>query len=94
MPNGFLTRMHLLAAYGGYRRFIKKGGGDISSFCQRSNGTAAVEFVIVLPVVVLFLFGIIQFGAVFYLQNNMANAAREAARSYSVGESNIAEAKG
>ena len=29
--------------------------------------------------------GIIQFGAVFFLQNNMSNAAREAARALAVG---------
>ena len=39
------------------------------------------------------MFGIIQFGSVLYLQSNMANAAREAARSMSVGESNIASAE-
>ena len=90
MSNGFLNRTNLLATHGGYRRLIKKGGGDISSFCQRSNGTSSVEFVLVLPVLMLFLFGIIQFGSVLYLQSNMANAAREAARSMSVGESAIA----
>ncbi len=90
MSNGFLSRVNLLATHGGYRLLIKKAGDGISSFCQRSNGTSSVEFVLVLPVLALFLFGIIQFGSVLYLQSNMANAAREAARSMSVGESNIA----
>ena len=38
-----------------------------------------------LPVLLMILAGIIQFGAVFFLQNNMANAAREAARALAVG---------
>ena len=90
MSSGFLTRANLLAAHSGYRRLIKKAGRVISSFCRRSDGTSSVEFVFVLPVLVLFLFGIIQFGSVLYLKSNMANAAREAARSMSVGESIIA----
>ena len=68
-------------------RKIKNG---IASFARHTNGTASVEFVIVLPVLTLFLFGIIQFGSVLYVQNNMENAAREAARSMSVGETSIA----
>ncbi len=48
-------------------------------FFNRRDGTSSVEFVLVLPVLSLFLFGIIQFGSILYLQSNMANAAREAA---------------
>jgi Flp pilus assembly protein TadG len=55
---------------------------------QRSrSGAAAVEFAIVLPIFLMLLFGIIQFGAVLFLHNNMVNAAREAARRMSVDES-------
>ena len=75
--------------YRANRQFRRIESG-IASFVRRSNGTAAVEFAIVLPVLSLFLFGIIQFGSILYLQNNMANAAREAARSLSVGETSIA----
>ncbi len=39
-----------------------------------------------MPVLLVILFGIIQFGLAFYLQNNMVNAAREAARKLAVGE--------
>ena len=68
----------------------RKIGSAIASFARRSSGTASVEFVIVLPVLTLFLFGIMQFGFVLHVQNNMENAAREAARSMSVGETSIA----
>jgi Flp pilus assembly protein TadG len=50
------------------------------------RGAAAVEFALVLPLLVGVLFGIIQFGALFFLHNNMVNAAREAARKMAVGE--------
>lgn len=51
------------------------------------SGAAAVEFAIVLPIFLMILFGIIQFGSVLFLHNNMVNAAREAARRMSVDES-------
>jgi Flp pilus assembly protein TadG len=51
------------------------------------SGSAAVEFAILLPIFLAILFGIIQFGSVLFLHNNMVNAAREAARRMSVDES-------
>ena len=53
---------------------------------RTEDGSPAVELALVLPVLLLILFGILQFGLFFYLQNNMANAAREAARKLAVGE--------
>lgn len=51
------------------------------------SGAAAAEFAIILPVFLALLFGIIQFGSVLFLHNNMVNAAREAARRMAVDES-------
>lgn len=48
------------------------------------SGAAAVEFALVLPIFLLLLFGIIQFGSVLFIHNNMVNAAREAVRRMSV----------
>jgi len=56
------------------------------------SGAAAVEFAIILPIFVAILFGIIQFGSVLFLHNNMMNAARETARRMSVAELNAAGA--
>jgi Flp pilus assembly protein TadG len=57
------------------------------------SGAAAVEFAIVLPIFLLLLFGIIQFGSVLFLHNNMVNAARETARRMSVAELDAAGAE-
>lgn len=51
------------------------------------SGAAAVEFAIVLPLFLMLLFGIIQFGSVLFIHNNMVNAARETARRMAVDES-------
>lgn len=59
---------------------------------RRDSGAAAVEFAIVLPVFLVMLFGIIQFGAVLFLHNNMVNAARETARRMAVAELTAAQA--
>lgn len=57
------------------------------------SGAAAVEFAIVVPVFLLILFGIIQFGAILFLHNNMVNAARETTRRMAVAEMNTTEAE-
>jgi Flp pilus assembly protein TadG len=44
------------------------------------RGAAAVEFAIVLPLLVVFLFGIIEFGIIFYDKAMITNASREGAR--------------
>ena len=51
-----------------------------------TKGISSVEFVIVLPLFVVFTFGIIGFSAISYAHNNMVNAAREAARRLSVAD--------
>jgi hypothetical protein len=49
-------------------------------------GAAAVELALVLPVALLLLMGIIQFGALLFLQNTMVNVANDVARRVSVGD--------
>lgn len=51
-----------------------------------SKGICSIEFVIVLPLFMLFLFGIIGFSAISYLHNNEVNAAREATRRLAVAD--------
>lgn len=58
------------------------GAGERS---RGTHGASAVEFALVLPVLVLFLFGIIQFGLAFNRSQGMHAAAREGARLASIG---------
>ena len=44
------------------------------------SGISSVEFALVLPVLMLFVFGVISASSALYVQNNMESAAREAAR--------------
>ncbi len=48
---------------------------------QKQRGVAAVEFALVLPVLLLILFGIIEFGLVMFDQAVITNASREGARA-------------
>jgi hypothetical protein len=49
------------------------------------RGVAALEFAFVVPFLVIIFSGIVQFGAIFFVQNNMTNVAREVSRALSVG---------
>ncbi len=58
----------------------------VRRFARCNKGISSVEFVIVLPILMLFLFGIITFATTLYIQVNMENAAREGARRMAVAE--------
>jgi Flp pilus assembly pilin Flp len=60
----------------------------------RQEGAAAVEFALLLPLLVLLLFGIIEFGFAFSTRIQATNAAREAARLAVVGVDNWANISG
>lgn len=52
------------------------------------RGSSAVEFAVVLPLLLILVFGIIEFGLAFYRAQNFQAAAREGARMLSVGVDN------
>jgi Flp pilus assembly protein TadG len=58
------------------------------------DGAAAVEFALLLPLLVLLLFGLIQFGIAFNTKIQATNAAREGARMAVVGIDNWADVGG
>jgi Flp pilus assembly protein TadG len=58
------------------------------------DGAAAVEFALLLPLLVLLLFGFIQFGLAFNTKIQATNAAREGARMAVVGIDNWADVGG
>ena len=49
-------------------------------FLRGERGAALVEFAIVLPLLLMIVFGIIDFARAFYTQNNLTSAVREGAR--------------
>ena len=49
-------------------------------FIRKERGGVAVEFAIILPVLVLLVFGIIDFGHAWYMRHLMSDASREGAR--------------
>jgi hypothetical protein len=52
---------------------------------HRTRGQALVEFALVLPIFLIILFGIIDFGRYVYTANAISNGTREGARAGSVG---------
>ncbi|GAB4099291.1 TadE/TadG family type IV pilus assembly protein [Sinomonas halotolerans] len=51
---------------------------------RRERGAVAVEFALVLPLLLTLLFGIIEFGRIYNAQIVFSNAAREAARTMAI----------
>ncbi len=51
---------------------------------RSDRGAAAVEFALVFPVLVLILFGIVEFGSIYNAQLMLTSAAREGARTMAV----------
>ena len=48
------------------------------------RGSPLVEFSVMAPLFLMVMFGIVEWGNIFYVQNNMLIAARQAARSWAV----------
>ena len=56
----------------------------------RDRGATAVEFALLLPLLLLIVFGIIDFGRALNAQITLTQAAREGARLAALGEANVA----
>jgi Flp pilus assembly pilin Flp len=59
---------------------MAKGKSFFSKLIRRNSGVAAVEFAIVLPVLILIIAGMMDLGHAFYLKQVVTNASREGAR--------------
>ena len=58
--------------------------GSLGRFLRSRDGASAAEFAMIAMLLVAFLFGIITFGWMFYLESSMETAAREGARAMAV----------
>jgi len=69
--------------------FMNQGEQIVKTQNQKmgQKGVAAVEFAIILPFLVLLVFGTIEFGVLFYNKQVITNASREGARAGITGES-------
>jgi Flp pilus assembly protein TadG len=61
-------------------------------FFRDSKGSAAIEAAIVLPVYILFIFGVIEFGHMYWTSNSIQYAADEAARCNAISSTCDAKA--
>lgn len=53
---------------------------------RSDSGAAAVEFALVVPVLVLLVLGIVEFGRVYNIQNSLSAAAREGVRVMAISQ--------
>jgi Flp pilus assembly protein TadG len=61
-------------------------------YLRDERGAAAVEFALLLPVLLLLVFGLMEFSRLYNVQISLSNAAREGARSMAI-ENNTAVAR-
>jgi Flp pilus assembly protein TadG len=59
---------------------------------RKEKGAAAVEFALILPILLALILGIFEFGRLFNIQIQISNAAREAARVMAIRD-NVGEAQ-
>ena len=52
--------------------------------CDPERGAAAVEFAIILPILMMLLLGIVEFGYAFVLKASVSSAARVGVRNYAI----------
>jgi Flp pilus assembly protein TadG len=64
---------------------IRRGWGKV----ERERGAAAVEFALLLPILLIIVFGLIDFGRALNAQITLTQAAREGARLAALGQSNV-----
>ena len=57
-----------------------------SPMCARDRGAVMVELAFILPILVMLLVGIIEFGRAYSAQVSIQGAAREGARALALGE--------
>lgn len=69
----------------------RRGVRMLRRLARAERGAAAVEFAVILPVLIAITFGIVQFGFAFSVYNTMLNASREAARAMAVEEFDAAQ---
>jgi hypothetical protein len=67
-----------------------KGGAFMRPDHTRQRGAALVEFAVLVPLLVLLIFGIIEFGWIFGQYNDIRHAAREGARFAAVDAASAA----
>lgn len=57
---------------------------------EDQRGAALVEFALVLPILILFVFGIVEFGRAYSARIQLTSAVREGARAVALGADGVA----
>lgn len=77
---------------------ISDGGEGRAGVCRRGirgqRGQALAEAGVVIPMLVLLLFGVFEFGRAFMITNMVTNAARAGARSAAITPASLRDADG
>lgn len=65
-----------------FRSMTRSARRQLRALAGDTEGGALVEFAVLAPLLFTIMFGVIEWGHVFYVQNNMLIAARQGARNW------------
>jgi Flp pilus assembly protein TadG len=69
------------------RGAARRGGRSFARFCRARNAAISIEVAFIIPVLVVFLLGIIEVGRALWIQTSLQYAVTVAARCASLGSS-------
>lgn len=69
--------------------FKEKRKNNIKQLYFSKNGQSTIEFILLIPFLIITCFAVFQLGYVIYLQNNIKQLSREVARVITTSNSNI-----
>ena len=75
------------------RRVIARAFKRYRGISKEDDGSLAVEFALVVPLLLIFLFGILDAGLYFYLRNAMTTEVRLVARDLALGNLSATQAQ-
>lgn len=75
------------------RRTPRHSSQSFRRLLTAADGGSAVEFALLFPVLILLLFGTIQFSTVFYTYNSLQSAARDVSRQIAINYLSVSEAQ-
>lgn len=92
MPHCVIVQSGETRKFGGSRTSMSSKGAAMRKILIQNEGVATVEFAFVVPILLLLLLGMLEFGNILFTYNTSANAARDVARQLATNRVTLSNA--